>query len=258
MDISSFRNRIEYTGNLNKLFEIAANEYKIGKYISFTPVLRGYEDFNNILTTENGKYFIKIMASSRSDKDVKQYVSVMRTAVDNGISHPKLYECSRGDLFSSNLDDTNIRLVVMDYIKPLVDLFPRLNIEKLPHCFVHGDIISTNVIRSIDNKIFIIDFAVANIYPRIQELAILLCDLFLVKDKDKYLFNYNLALEEYQKVLLLAKEEIEILPTYIKLAHAMHIIPATREKVKGTELKENDYWLRSGKEGIRFAYEIWD
>lgn len=322
MDLTSFQKRIEYQGNLNKLFELVVKDYSLGKYITFKPVLQGYEDFNLIVDTNKGKYLIKIMASFRSDYDVQQYVETIKTAVNSGISHPKLYKGPEDYLYTINLDNKKIRLAVMDYvdgldfyrlkekpntdeavflsqqaarinqldlkpkfvydswaipnflkeynqikdkldkedlsfIKPLVENFPKFNIDKLPHCFVHGDIISTNVIRSKENKLYIIDFAVANIYPRIQELAILLCDLLFVTNKDKYLSNFNLALNEYQKIIKLEKEEIEILPTYIKLAHAMHIIPATREKIKGIELPENNFWLKSGKEGIRIASEIW-
>lgn len=322
MDVTLFQDRIKYQGDLTKLFELVVNDYKLGKLIAYKPVLQGYEDFNVILETDTGKYLTKVMAASRSDDEAKQYADTMRTVLDNGISHPKLYIGSKGDLYSTNLNNQNIRLVVMDFvdgsdffnlnkkpndeeisflsqqaakinrldlnpefvydswaipnflkeydqvkekiseqdlefIRPLVEKFPKLNIDKLPHCFVHGDIISTNVIRAKNHKLYIIDFAVANIYPRIQELAILLCDLFFVRDEKKYLYNYNLAIKEYQKITKLEKEEIEILPIYLKLAHAMHIIPATREKLKGTKLPENDFWLKSGQDGIRIASKIW-
>lgn len=322
MELASFQSRIEYRGNLDDLFEKVVEDYELGRLISYKPVLQGYEDFNVILETETGRYLTKMMASFRSNKEARQYADTIRAALNNGISHPKLYKGPEGDLHSINLNGNEIRLVVMDfidgsdfyslgekpnnkeiiflsqqaarinklnlnpefvydswaipnflkeyeavkdrlekedlkYIEPLAKKFPKLNIDKLPHCFVHGDIISTNVVRSRDNKLYIIDFAVANIYPRIQELAILLCDLFFITDEDKYLANYNLALREYQKIVKLEKEEIEILPTYLKLAHAMHIIPATREKFKGTKLPENNFWLKSGQEGIRITSKIW-
>lgn len=145
----------------------------------------------------------------------------------------------------------------LNYLEPLASNFSKLGIEKLPHCFVHGDLIATNVIRSDDSGLFIIDFAVANYYPRIQELAVLLCDLLFVEDKEKYLENYKLVLETYQKEVKLEQKEIDLLPTFIKLAHAMHIVPATREKIKGNLLPENDFWLNSGQKGIRLATEIW-
>lgn len=145
----------------------------------------------------------------------------------------------------------------LKYVEPLASDFSKLEIEKLPHCFIHGDLIATNVIRSNQNKLYIIDFAVANYYPRIQELAVLLCDLLFVEDREKYLENYNLVLETYQKEVKLEPREIDLLPIFVKLAHAMHIVPATREKIKGNLLPENNFWLKSGQKGIRLVADIW-
>lgn len=323
MDLTSFQDRINYKGDLRNTLELVAKDYDLGRYKAHRPIIQGYEDFNIVLETKKGQYLVKIMASSRSDHECEQYANIMRVALNSGISHPKLYSGSSGDLFKINLDNIELWLVVMDFIdgmdfytlhekpsieeivflsqqaakinqlnlfpkavydswaipnflkeynqvkddldkddlvfiKPLAEKFNKLNLDKLPRCFVHGDIICTNVMKSKGGKLFIIDFAVSNIYPRIQELAILLCDLFFDINKSKYLFNYNLALAEYQKSIKLEKEEVEILPTYIKLAHAMHVIPATREKLKKTQVSENNFWLKSGQEGIRIASEIWE
>ena len=62
-------------------------------------------------------------------------------------------------------------------VEPLVKKFKNIDIGKLPHCFVHGDIIVTNVMKDKNGKIWIIDFAVSNYYPRIQELAVLACNM---------------------------------------------------------------------------------
>lgn len=322
MDSITFQNRIGYLGNFDTFIKTVVGDYELGKLLSFAPILQGYEDFNIKVETDSGKYLIKMMGMFRSDKETKQYADIIQIAVDNGVSHPKLYQSSQGNLYKASLDGKGVRLVVMDfvegkdfytlgkkptkeemtflaqqaakinkidfkpqytydswaipnflkeykaikdkldnedlrYVESLAKIFSTLHLEKLPHAFVHGDIISTNVLRSNNNKIYIIDFAVANYYPRIQELAVLLCDLFFVKDKSGYLANYNLALEEYQKIIKLESRELDILPTYIKLAHAMHIVPATREKVKGNKLPENDFWLKSGQDGLRLATEIW-
>ena len=146
----------------------------------------------------------------------------------------------------------------MKQMPHLVIEFHKLNIKSLPHCFVHGDIIATNVMRSNEGSLYIIDFAVANWYPRIQELAILLCDLLFVPEKNTFLKNYELALTEYQKIIKLEKKELQSLPTYIKFAHAMHIIPSTREKVfENNTSAENEFWLRSGQEGLKFTSGLW-
>jgi len=50
-------------------------------------------------------------------------------------------------------------------VQPLVKEFENLGIEELPHCFVHGDIITTNVMRDSTDQLWIIDFSVSNYYP---------------------------------------------------------------------------------------------
>ena len=149
---------------------------------------------------------------------------------------------------SQYLDSDDLKLV-----EPLLEKFQNLEIETLPHCFVHGDIIRTNVIKDKDNNIWIVDFSVSNYYPRIQELAVLACDILFNKDnKEESEQNLKDALEEYQKTIRLTPREIESLPTYIKLAHAMHVLCATYEKkVRKNDSEENEYFLNIGKSGLR-------
>ncbi len=149
---------------------------------------------------------------------------------------------------SQYLDPDNLKLV-----KPLLEEFQNLKIESLPHCFAHGDIIRTNVIKDKNDQIWIVDFSVSNYYPRIQELAVLACDiLFNPENKKESEQNLKRALKEYQKIIKLTPRELSSLPTYIKLAHAMHILCATYEKkVKNNKSKENEYFLGIGKAGLR-------
>lgn len=143
-------------------------------------------------------------------------------------------------------------------IEPLVKKFQDINIEKLPHCFVHGDIRVTNVMKDKDGKIWIIDFAVSNYYPRIQEVAVLACNmLFDENDKSKSENNLKVVLEEYQETIELTPKELEVLPTYIKLAHAMHILSANYENVvEKNNSEENKYWLNQGRMGLRQMLNI--
>jgi Ser/Thr protein kinase RdoA (MazF antagonist) len=137
-------------------------------------------------------------------------------------------------------------------MKPLLQEFKDLKIQKLPRCFVHGDIISPNVIRDKKRKIWIIDFSVSNYYPRIQELAVLACNMFFCEnDKEKSEENLKLALKEYQKNIKLTAKELKSLPVYIKFAHAMHILSANYQKiVKKNNSAENEYFLRQGRLGL--------
>jgi Ser/Thr protein kinase RdoA (MazF antagonist) len=140
-------------------------------------------------------------------------------------------------------------------VEPMIEVYNSLSIDNLPHCFVHGDIIKTNVMRSKKNKIYILDFAVANCYPRIQELAVILCDLFFdPKNPSEFSQNYNLTISEYQKYIPLTHDELKKLPNCVKLAHAMHILLANYEKiVKGNQFSENEYFLEIGKAGLKYT-----
>jgi Ser/Thr protein kinase RdoA (MazF antagonist) len=143
-------------------------------------------------------------------------------------------------------------------ISPLVHPFQQLNLAVLPHCFVHGDLIKTNIMRDKNNKLYILDFSVANYYPRIQELAVLLCDvLFDKKNLDLYGKVYTQALEEYQKYISLEKIEVDSLPLFAQVAHAMHLLCATYEKkIKNNQTKENGYYINLGRKGLQFTTQF--
>ena len=189
-----------------------------------------------------------MLATFRDNEGCDRYVNVIFTALEAGVSHPKLLRTSQGYLYKNIFDGTEIRLVVMEnidgkslyesrekvsledtrflvqqaalinkfdlkapfvyddwaivnfvkewkenkkvfpeadkkLIEPVFNSFTKLDIKSLPTAFVHGDIIRTNVMRDKNGKLYILDFSVANNYPRIQELAVLLCNL-LYDDKN--------------------------------------------------------------------------
>ncbi len=138
-------------------------------------------------------------------------------------------------------------------VKPLIRQFEELDIPTLPHCFVHGDILRTNIIKDKNNNLWLIDFSVSNYYPRIQELAVLACEVLFDKDDpSKSEQNLNLALNEYQKRIKLTPRELWSLPIYIKIAHAMHLLCANYElKVNKNNSAENKYFLAIGRAGIK-------
>ncbi|MFC1711371.1 phosphotransferase [Patescibacteria group bacterium] len=319
----NFQDRINYKGDLKYLLLKICSDYGFGSYISFKVVVVGYEDLNLILQTSKGKYFIKIFASSRKDKDCQRYVDVIKNALKIGISHPFLYKFKNSYLYKTTINSVNIGLCVMQYIKgknfyelevypslqekkfiikqatlinksnykprfihdnwaitsfynqykekkqylsnqdkklvnPVASKFSMLSITKLPHCFIHGDITRTNTMKDSSGKIYIIDFAVANYYPRIQELAVLLCDIFFNPSKiDQLSKDYKLALNTYNKYVKLTSFELKILPLYVKFAHVMHLLLANYQKiVKENMSKENEYFLTIGRAGLQHDLNV--
>lgn len=129
-------------------------------------------------------------------------------------------------------------------IEQLVERYKELDLKSLPHCLVHGDIISTNVIKSVQGEIYIIDFACANYVPRIIELAVLSCNLLVN-------IPLNTIIEEYEKHNSLIDKEKDLLPLFVDLAHAMHVIGAVRERdIYDNKSDENKYWLDQGLKGL--------
>jgi len=140
-------------------------------------------------------------------------------------------------------------------VEPLVEEYKKIDFEGLPHAFVHGDLIATNVIKDKDGSDWMIDFAVANTYPRIQEIAVLASNMFLdEKSKERSAANLELALKEYQTIIKLTPEELDAFPRYIKLAHGMHVLLAGYKKIaEGNSSEENEYWLNQGRIGLSQA-----
>lgn len=125
----------------------------------------------------------------------------------------------------------------------------------LPHAFVHGDFTKTNIIKGEDNKIYVIDFSVANWYPRIQELAVIAANLLYDKDDDAPLKDTcELVANEYSQFVPLTDEERKYLPTYTLAGLAMEFMGAHQEKyLNGNDTDETDFWFTLGREGLRKA-----
>ncbi len=190
-----------------------------------------------------------------SQKDVKELASQASLINSLKIKPKTIYDSWAIVNFPQEFSQKNAYLDRDDLqiLKPLLADYENIQIKKLPHCFVHGDIIRTNVIKDGKGGLWIIDFSVSNYYPRIQEIAVLACDVLFDRNSEtKSRKNLALALKEYQKKIKLTDREMEILPTYIKLAHAMHVLRANYEKkVNSNSSKENDYFLETGKIGLR-------
>ncbi|MFH0987256.1 MAG: hypothetical protein V1911_04425, partial [Candidatus Micrarchaeota archaeon] len=69
--------------------------------------------------------------------------------------------------------------------------------------------------------------------------------------------NFKIALEEYQKTVKLTQRELNSLQTYLKLAHAMHLLEANFSKVHDSNnSEENEYWLSQGRAGLKQMLSI--
>ena len=227
-----------------------------------------YKISNNGLTDRlcvmqyiDGKIFYELQSIPN---DTEKRFILKQAALINGINTKSymVYDKWAITNFLKEYADKNKYLGEEDknLLEPMVEVYNSLSIDNLPHCFVQGDITKTNTMKSANGDIFILDFAVANYYPRIQELAVMLCDLFFDPSKpDDFIKNYDLALKEYQNYISFTTDEVKKLPNYVKLAHAMHILLANYEKVaNGNDSSENEYFLKMGRNGLKYLNQIWE
>ena len=128
-----------------------------------------------------------------------------------------------------------------------------IDFNKLPMGFVHGDIISTNIMVDNNSKVWIIDFGVSNYLPRIIDLAVTSCNMCLdKKSKDKTYENIALLLSEYNKYNKLTDYELKTFGIFYKLANAMRILQPTYIIKTGEDSEENQYWLNEGVVGYSY------
>ena len=147
------------------------------------------------------------------------------------------------------------KYIESEYLKPVYDLygkFKNLDISQFPYAFTHGDIISTNVMKDINNKLWIIDFSVSNYLPRIIDLVVTSCNLCLIEDnKEETYSRIKVLLDEYRKHIKLTEIELNKFQLFFDFANAMHVLSASYQKGIGNTSEENEYWLNEGKIGLQ-------
>ena len=136
--MENFSERINYKGKLQDIAAIVVERYSFGKPLSCKLVLAGYEDFNFVLETAKGKYFVKVFASFRTEQECLRYVEVMVRAGQEGISTPKLLQAGGQYLCSSVVKGTPLRLCAMEYIDGDTYMILRKNLIHRRFNFLRG------------------------------------------------------------------------------------------------------------------------
>jgi len=319
-----YLNRLPRIENFEE--EICRNiceNYSLGEFESYSVVETGYEDFNFILLTNIGRYFVKIFSKERKEADCRRIISLITLLIKKRVHHPHIYKNKLGDYIKEiPVNSTKLLLIVMEFIdgmnffelnkspskeeikqlaediaqinsitlgeelpflydswaipnfaieydkkkkclhpeevkilKPILKEFLCTDMESLPKALVHGDIIKTNVLKDTRGKIWIIDFSVANVYPRVLEIAVtathLLLDIF---SKEKTADNLRILLGEYEKYLELTKQEKNALPKLIKFSYGIEYLNTIfEERIKGNRSKENSSLKEEAKIGLSWG-----
>lgn len=203
----------------------------------------------------NGKNYFEL--GEKPSKDVIKEIA-RQTAMINNLDLKPVFIYDTWAIVNFAKEYNQKREYLSDDYK---DEFDRLLVElnnidftNLPKAFVHGDIISTNVMLDENEKVWIIDFAVSNYLPRIIDLAVIACNMCLdEKSKDNTYENIALLINEYNKYNQLTEYELKVFRIFYRLANAMHILqPQYIIKTDG-DSDENQYWLNEGIIGYSYS-----
>ncbi len=136
-------------------------------------------------------------------------------------------------------------------VEEVIRRYKDIPVETLPNCFVHGDFTKSNVLKTPSGDIYILDFSVANWYPRIQELAVISANL--LHDGGSSLQGRTTQVaREYEKFNQLTDAERKFLFDYALAGVAMEFMGSYQEKfINGNDTEETDYWMTLGREGLR-------
>lgn len=149
------------------------------------------------------------------------------------------------------LDDDDRRLVQQAVLR-----YDALNTSQLTTCFVHGDIISTNTLKDKNGKIWILDFSVSNIYPKIQELSVIATSL--LGDMSEFV-PLNERAARVRTAYLAAGGELsdydqQALLDYAIAGAAMELMGGHKAKIIDKEdPEESEHWIALGREALEEA-----
>lgn len=144
----------------------------------------------------------------------------------------------------------------MELVEQALARYDAIPVKELPHCFVHGDFIKTNIMLGDDGQIYILDFSVANTYPRIQELAVIAANLLHDEGDMTLEQKCQLVADEYSEFSPITDEERKYLPDYALVGATMEFLGGHQEKfINGNDGEETDFWLNLGRNGLRRALQ---
>lgn len=144
----------------------------------------------------------------------------------------------------------------LSYFEEVRDKYDKIDILKLPHCFIHGDIIASNIIKDENNKLWLIDFGVSNYLPRIIDLVVSACDLCLeLEDIQKTASRIKMLIGEYEKYSKLTDYEKQVFPIFFDIVNAIGILQISYLISNGKATKEDKIDYKEYEKGLEIFNE---
>lgn len=135
--------------------------------------------------------------------------------------------------------------------------FSKFDYDSLPKSFVHGDMMSTNMLKDRKNNIWLIDFSVSNYMARLIEVIIICGDLALiVNNKEQSLKRLKIVFKTWSKMVNATEFEIKSFVMLYKVANAINIMNTNFEIATGNTSDETIMHLNAGRFGMSLIKDI--
>lgn len=135
--MKEFESRINLSSPMEVLAHKVCQEYNLGDFIKCQLIEIGYEDYNFVLTTNEGKYVVKVFSNERTDEDAINLANRASFAFEHGFSSPEVYKTKNQEILAHvEIDNIRFRLIVMEFIDGkdfyTLDILPNDNeLEKI-------------------------------------------------------------------------------------------------------------------------------
>lgn len=147
MEYVNFYERIHNIKDLRLLAERICEHYSLGEPINQEHIEIGYEDFNMILSTSTGKYFIKILNKSRPKSEQIRLVNILEKAINGKVNVPRIHQVNGNSIFELNINNKKLSIIVMDYINGTNMLLLNRDFNQNEICSVAKEIAKINRIN---------------------------------------------------------------------------------------------------------------
>lgn len=132
-------------------------------------------------------------------------------------------------------------------VEPIYNKFKKFDYDKLPKSFVHGDMMSTNLMLDKKNEIWLIDFSVANYTARLNEIVVICDDIALIpNNKGESEKRIKIAFNEWCKKVNATEFEINSFQMLFDVANAINVLNPIYEIETGNDSDETQMHLNAG------------
>jgi len=128
--------RIGFRGNLAPVYREIGALYNLGEIQSGRVILTGYEDFNVVLESTDGrKYFAKFFSHLRTASECTVIVETTNELIKKGVRHPYFLKNAQGFYI------TTLSLAEADLIFTLMDFLPGVTLYESAQSFSEKDLL---------------------------------------------------------------------------------------------------------------------